>query len=399
MHIYLDHHATTRPDPAVVAEMLPCLGEIFGNPSSAHTFGQEARRVADLARQRVAAFLGAHTDEIVFTSGGSEACNQLLHGLARPGRHIVVSGIEHPAVLAPCAALEACGVRITRVAADASGVVHPEAVAAALTPETGLVSVMLVNNDTGVIQPVAEIAKLAHARGVPVHTDAVQAAGKIPVDVRALGVDFLTLSAHKFNGPKGVGALYIRGGRELPPLIRGGGQENRRRAGTENLPGIAGFGKACELAAVRLNGEKTEERKNGRINTGNGGSVDAGNAGTETGELRNYLETKIVELFPDAVVNGAAAERVSNTSLISFPGVNAQALALNLDLAGVAISTGSACSSSSRDPSHVLLAMGRTPQQALEAVRFSVGPGNTAAEIEHALQLLAAAVPRLRKVG
>lgn len=371
--IYLDHNATTRPAPEVVAEMLPCLGEVFGNPSSTHTFGQEARRVADLARQRVAAFIGAHTEEIVFTSGGTEANNQVLRGLARPGAHFVVSGIEHQAVLAPCAALEACGVRVTYVPADASGIVRPEAVAAALTPETALVSVMLVNNDTGVIQPVAAIAELAHARGIPLHTDAVQAAGKIPVDVRALGVDFLSLSAHKFNGPKGVGALYINSKfdtrHSVFVLIAGGSQEQRRRAGTENLPGIAGFGKACELVEFA--------------------------SAAAVGELRNRLETGIKKLFPEAIINGAEAARVANTSLISFPGVNAQALALNLDLAGIAVSTGAACGSSSRDRSHVLLAMGRTPQQAREAIRFSLGPENTEAEIERVVQALSGIVAKL----
>ena len=370
--IYLDHNATTRPAPEVVAEMLPCLGEIFGNPSSQHAFGQDARRVADLARQRVAAFLGAHSEEIVFTSGGTEANNQVLRGLARPGAHFVVSGIEHQSVLAPCAALEACGVRVTYVPADAAGVVRPAAVAAALTPETALVSVMLVNNDTGVIQPVAEIAKLAHACGIPMHTDAVQAAGKMPLDVRALGVDFLSLSAHKFNSPKGVGALYINSTFDIRhstlALISGGSQELRRRAGTENLPGIAGFGRTCiaDFAAF-----------------------------SKVGEFRNRLETSIKKLFPEAIINGTGAERVANTSLVSFPGVNAQALAMNLDLAGIAVSTGAACGSSNRAPSHVLLAMGRTPQQATEAIRFSLGPENTAAEIERVLHVLANTVPRL----
>ena len=370
--IYLDHNATTQPAPEVVAEMLPCLGEIFGNPSSQHAFGQDARRIADLARQRVATFLGAHPEEIVFTSGATEANNQVLRGLARPGAHFVISGIEHQSVLAPCAALEACGVRVTYVPADAAGIVRPAAIAAALTPETALVSVMLVNNDTGVIQPVAAIAELAHAHGIPMHSDAVQAAGKITVDVRALGVDFLSLSAHKFNGPKGIGTLYINSTfynrHSTFALISGGSQELRRRAGTENLPGIAGFGKACiaELTSAAA-----------------------------IGELRNLLERGIKKQFPETIINGVGTERVANTSLISFPGVNAPALAMNLDLAGIAVSTGSACGSSNRDPSHVLLAMGRTPQQATEAIRFSLGPANTTTEIARVVQVLADTVPRL----
>ncbi len=361
--IYLDHNATTRPDPAVVAEMLPCLQESFGNPSSLHAFGQAARRLADLARQRVATLIGAAAEDVVFTSGGSEANNQVLRGVARPGRHLVVSGIEHQAVLEPCRQLEAAGVRITRVPAGNDGVVRPEALAAAFTPETDLVSLMLVNNDTGVIQPVAEIAALARARGILVHTDAVQAAGKIAISVPALAVDFLTLSAHKLHGPKGVGALYLRPGRELPALIAGGTQENRRRAGTENLPGIVGFGKACELAA----------RPEIQI---------------RIAQRRDRLETGIRNRFPAAIINGAEAPRVANTLLVSFPGIPAQTLAMNLDLAGIAVSTGSACSSAHRAPSTVLLAMGRTPEQAQEAIRFSLGPDNTEAEIDHVLAVL-----------
>jgi cysteine desulfurase len=370
----LDHNATTRPDSAVVVEMLSCLEESFGNPSSLHSFGQAARRVADRSRQRVADLIGSLAEEIVFTSGGTEASNQVLCGWLRPGRHVVVSGIEHQAVLNPCLALEAAGVRVTRVPADADGVVQPEAIAAAFTPETDLVSVMLVNNDTGVIQPVAGIVALARARGIPVHTDAVQAAGKLRIDVRALGVDFLSLSAHKFNGPKGVGTLYIRNGRDLPALLMGGTQENRRRAGTENLPGIAGFGMACKLAALRLP-----------------------DYAARIGPLRDRLETGIRKLFPEAVVNGAGTPRIANTLLVSFPGVLAQALAMNLDLEGIAISTGSACSSASREPSHVLLAMGRTPEQALAAVRFSLGAENSETEIDRVLAALTFCVPRLRR--
>lgn len=378
--IYLDHNATTPPHPAVIAEMADCLAAAFGNPSSLHWAGQGAQRRLDRARQQVAALIGAPPDEIVFTSGATEANNTVLKGLAHDwrgrGGHIVTTAIEHQAVLNPCRHLEACGVRVTCLPVTRDGVVNPAAVAAALAPDTFLVSVMLANNDTGVIQPVRDIAALAHARGVPVHTDATQAVGKMPVDVRALGVDFLSLSAHKFNGPKGAGALFIRPapGRGLEPLLHGGHQERRRRAGTENLPAIAGFGRACDLAAAGLP-----------------------HAPAEIAILRDRLETGILEHFPDAVVNGRGAPRLPTTANIAFPGVNGMHLMMNLDLHGIAVSTGSACSAGEDSPSHVLQAMGRSDAEARSSVRFSLGPGTTAAEIDATLDVLATLIPKLRK--
>ncbi|MFA5206625.1 MAG: cysteine desulfurase family protein, partial [Lentisphaeria bacterium] len=346
--IYLDGNATTPPDPAVVEAMTECLRQSWGNPSSLHLAGQAARGTLERSRRRVAQLIGAQPDEIVFTSGGTEADNQVLAGWTSAGgpRHVVTTAIEHQALLAPCQRLEAAGGRVTRVPAGRDGVVDPAAVAAALAPDTALVSVMLANNETGVLQPVAEIARLAHARGIPVHTDAVQAVGRLPVDVVALGVDCLSLSAHKFHGPKGVGALFARRGAALAPLLVGGHQESRRRAGTENLPGIAGLGRACELALARLAEDPPR-----------------------LAALRDRLQQLLSDACPGLVVNGGGVPRLANTLNVSFPGVDAQALAMNLDLLGFCVSTGSACATASREPSHVLTAMGCGPELAAGALR------------------------------
>jgi len=364
--IYLDHNATTRPHPAVIDEMVACLKDSFGNPSSIHAFGQDARRVLDRARQRVADLLGAEPEEVVFTSGGTEADNQAIlaaaRGLSSRGRHVVTSAVEHQAVLHPCRHLEELGHRVTYVPVDRDGLVAPEAVAAALQGDTVLVSLMLANNDVGTLQPVAEVAALARARGILVHSDAVQALGKVPVDVRALGVDLLSISAHKLQGPKGAGALFVRRGVTLPALLHGGHHERNRRAGTENVPAIAGFGRACALAREELSARSDRARR-----------------------LRDRLEQGILGAVPLASRNGGGEGRLPNTSNLSFEGLDAETLLLNLDLLGVAVSTGAACSSESKRPSHVLMAMGRSAEEARSSLRFSVGEENDEGQIDRAI--------------
>lgn len=375
--IYLDGNATTRPDPAVVEAMTECLRQAWGNPSSLHIAGQSARGLLERSRNRVAQLIGAQADEVVFTSGGTEANNLVLLGRLAAGadarRHVVTTAIEHQALLAPCQRLEAAGWRVTRVPVGPNGVVDPAAVAAALTPDTALVSIMLANNETGAVQPVAEIARLAQARGIPIHSDAVQAVGRLPVDVGALGVDYLSLSAHKFHGPKGIGALFARRGAALPPLLVGGHQEGRRRAGTENLPGIAGLGKACELALARLAEDPPRLMA-----------------------LRDRLEQLLTAACPGLVVNSGNAPRLANTLNVSFPGVDAQALAMNLDLLGFCVSTGSACATAGREPSHVLTAMGCDAELAAGALRLSLTRDNQADDIEQLGRVLPALVARLK---
>ena len=377
--IYLDHNATTPVHPEVVAEMLPCLHQVFGNPNSLHEPGQEARRVLDRARQRVADAIGAEAaEEIVFTSGGTEADNLALLGaaarLAGKGRHLITTAIEHEAVLASCRWLEGHGWQVSYLPVDGDGRLDPAAVAAAWRADTVLVSVMLANNEVGTLQPVAEVARLAHERGAIVHTDAVQAVGKLRVDVRALGVDLLALTAHKIYGPKGAGALYVRRGTPLAAILHGGHHERRRRAGTENVPGIAGLGKACERAAAGI-----DERA------------------ARVGALRDRLESELAERLPWARVHGRGAPRVSGTTNVSFPGVDAEMLLLNLDLVGVAASTGAACTAGSGEPSHVLVAMGLPDDDIRGSLRLSLGEGTTGEEIDLAVAALADLAPRLRR--
>jgi len=375
--IYLDHNATTRPAPEVVAEMTACLTQTWGNPSSLHADGQQARAARESARRALGLLLNAVPSDILFTSGATEAANQLLLGpLFRPDRsprHLITSAIEHPCVLEPARILEALGWRVTRVGVSAEGRVDPRDVAAAIRPDTALISVMLVNNDTGVIQPLQAIASLAHRHQVPVHTDAVQAIGRIPVDFAALGVDFLTLSAHKFYGPKGVGALVARDKAALAPLLFGGAQESALRAGTENLPGICGLGAAARLAA-------------------RDGPCDA----ERITRLRDRLQAGLLAAFPDARVNGGQAPRVPNTLNITFPGIDAITAVMNLDIAGIAAATTSACSTANRQPPYVLTAMGLPPEQALASLRFSLGRSTTEAEIDQTLATLAGLLPQLR---
>jgi len=377
--IYLDHNATTAPSPQVIADVSRVMAEFFGNPSSQHWAGQDAKRILDVARARASKLIGSKADEIVFTSGATESNNTVFAHVAALARkrsvHVVTSAIEHSSVLNSCAALEQQGVKVTYVQAAWDGRINARQIEAAFTPETVLVSVMLANNDTGVIQPIADIAVFAHARGILVHTDAVQAAGRILLDVKTLGVDFLSLSAHKFCGPRGVGVLYVKSGIELVPLMQGGKQETARRAGTENIPGIAGLGVAAEQAQQGVS-----------------------NYTQRCVQLRSLLQQGILKLFPDARVYGETADRVANTLSMGFPGVDGMALMLNLDIEGIAISIGSACGAGDHEPSHVHKGMGCTEEDALSVVRFSLGPENTEEEIDATLAALGRAVPRLRSM-
>lgn len=381
VRIYLDHNATTPLLPGVIATMTRVLSDTFGNASSVHAFGQRAKAEIDDARASVAALIDAQPTEVVFTSGGTEADNLALKGAADAldaagRRHIVVSAIEHEAVLNSVKALTKRGWTATLVTTDASGVISPAAIAGAMQPDTAIVSVMHANNEVGTIQPIAELAAIARANRALFHTDAVQSAGKIPVSVRALGVDMLALSAHKFGGPKGVGALWIRRGVRLTAQLAGGKHERSRRAGTENVPAIAGFGVAAREADAHMAQH----------------AVDAS-------ALRDRLEQQILARVPGTAVNGDRGARVPNTTNISFEGIEAESLLIALDLEGVAVSTGSACSSGSLEPSHVLRAMGLPSPRARNSLRFSLGPTTTAGEIEFVLDVLPGLVARLRAVG
>ncbi|MGA2027643.1 MAG: cysteine desulfurase family protein [Syntrophobacteraceae bacterium] len=375
--IYFDNNATTRLNPEVLEEMLPYLRDTYGNASSIHWFGQEARRAMDLAREHVAEFIAASADEIVFTSGGTEADNQAILGIAnmlgKPGSRIITTAVEHQAVLNSCSHLEKNGFRVSYLSVDNQGRIDLQALADSIDDEVILISVMLANNEVGAVQPVQEAAQIAKSRGILFHTDAVQAAGRIPLDVRRLGVDLLSLSAHKFHGPKGCGALFVRSGIHGPVLIHGGHQERRLRAGTENVAAIAGFGQACRVAGQRLH-------ENSRL----------------TESLRDRLEKGIVERVPGVKINGCPEHRLPNTLNVSFEAVDGQMLAMNLDLMGIAVSTGSACQSDTREPSYVLLAMGCTVDEASSCIRFSLGSDNTVEEVDIVLRALPELVEGLR---
>jgi cysteine desulfurase len=380
MRVYFDHNATTPVDPSVVDVMTRVLREEFGNASSVHRLGQQAKAVMDEARSAVAALIGAEPSEVVFTSGGTESDNFALRGAAEAleptgRRHLVATSIEHEAVLVTLKALARRGWKTTLVPVGPSGIVEPAAVEEALTDETAIVSVMHANNEIGTIQPIAEVARLAHARGALVHTDAVQTVGKIPVDARALGVDLLSLSAHKFNGPKGAGALWIKRGTRITPILTGGKHERTRRAGTENVPAIAGLGAAARLA------QATHAEKAPRI-----------------AALRDRLEAEILARIPGTMVNGVIEPRVPNTTNISFERVEAESLLIALDLEGIAVSTGAACSSGTLEPSHVLRAMGLPTHRAQNSIRFSLGAENTDADVDYLLDKLPRAVEKLRSL-
>ena len=380
MRAYFDHNATTPPDPAVREAVTRALTEDFGNPSSVHHFGQRAKALLDEARSSIADLIGAEPAEIVFTSGGTEADNLALRGAADAAeaggrRHLISTAIEHEAVLNTVKALTKRGWTATLLPVDATGVVSPAALAAAMTRETAIVSVMHANNEIGTIQPIADLAAIAHEFGALFHTDAVQSVAKIPVSVRDLGVDLLSLSAHKFNGPKGTGALWIRRGTRLVPTMTGGKHERNRRGGTENVPGIAGMGAAARLARQKLATESP------RI-----------------AALRDRLERGILDSVTATVVNGARDPRVPNTTNISFDGIEAESLLIALDLEGFAVSTGSACSSGTLEPSHVLRAMGLPSHRTQNSIRFSLGAGNDEAQVDALLAKLPVTVAKLRSL-
>jgi cysteine desulfurase len=378
MHIYFDHNATTPVAPEVADALDQATRDLFGNASSVHAFGQRAKAAMDEARSAVAALVGGEPSEIVFTSGGTESDNFAIRGAAEAlepagRRHLVASAIEHEAVLNTLKALARRGWRTTLLPVDATGIVSPDALREALTDDTALVSVMHANNEVGTIQPIAALAAVARERGALFHTDAVQSIGKIPVDVRTLGVDLLALSAHKFYGPKGTGALWIRRGTRLVPQMTGGRHERNRRAGTESVPAIVGMGVAAALAGRAANAPVS------RI-----------------AALRDRLEQGILTEVPGTAVNGAGSPRVANTTNVSFDRVEAESLLIALDLEGVAVSTGSACSSGTLEPSHVLRAMGLPSHRTQNSIRFSLGSGNTDAEVDRVLALLPRLVDKLR---
>jgi cysteine desulfurase len=380
VRIYLDHNATTPPAAEVVDAMAKALREQFGNPSSVHHFGQAAKAALDDARSAAAALVGADPSEIVFTSSGTESDNVAIRGVAEAlevtgRRHLIASSIEHEAVLNTLKALARRGWKTTLLPVDQSGIVAPEALEGALTDDTALVSVMHANNEIGTIQPVAQLARIAKARGALFHTDAVQTAGKIPVDVKALGVDLLSLSAHKFYGPKGTGALWIRRGVRLQPPITGGKQERGRRAGTENVAGIVGLGVAAQLARGKMAAE-----------------------GDRLAVLRDRLEDGVLASVLGTAINGVRSPRVPNTTNISFERVEAESLLIALDLAGIAVSTGSACSSGTLEPSHVLKAMGFPVHRTQNSIRFSLGAANTDADVDRVLEVLPGIVEKLRSL-
>src|SRR5215470_7968329 len=378
--IYLDYNATTPVEPAVLDAMLPYFSAEFGNAASIHTVGQRARAAVETARDQVAILLGARSQETVFTSGGTESDNHAIFGIIRatPGatKHVITSNIEHEAVLNTCQALEKEGVAVTYLPVNREGVITVDQVEEALRPHTALITVMHANNELGAVQPLAEIGKLAAQRDIYFHTDAVQSAGKIPLDVKSLGVDLLSISGHKLYAPKGIGALYIRGGTRLQQLLYGGHHQRGFRPGTENVPGIIGLGKAVELARLSL-------------------EADA----ARVGALRDRLEQGLAATIPDAQANAAAALRTPNTSNLTFPGIEGEALVIALDLKGISVSTGAACSSGAVEPSHVLTAMGLSAEDARASIRFSLGRHTTVAEINYALDSVPAAVSQLRELS
>jgi cysteine desulfurase len=381
MSVYFDYNATTPLSPEVIEAVTRSSTDVFGNASSIHRVGQQAKAQLDDARSAVATLLGADPSEVVFTCGGTEADNFAIRGAAEAleptgRRHLIATAIEHEAVLNTFRALARRGWRTTLLPVDPSGIVAPDRLREAITAETALVSVMHANNEIGTIQPIAALAAIAHAHGALMHTDAVQSAGKIPVDVRTLGVDLLSLSAHKFNGPKGAGTLWIKRGTRMQPTMTGGKHERNRRAGTENVPAIAGLGVAARRADAKLSAE-----------------------GVRVAALRDRLETQILATVPGTAVNGARDARVPNTTNISFDRVEAESLLIALDLEGVAVSTGSACSSGTLEPSHVLKAMGLPPHRTQNSLRFSLGMFSTDAEVDYVAGILPRLVEKLRNLS
>jgi len=374
--VYLDNSATTPVLPEVLEAMRPYFGEQFGNASSIHHHGQESRAAVECARESVATLLGCRASEVVFTSGGTEADNLAIFGIAREGDHVITSQVEHHAVLNACRQLESEGCQVTFLPVDRQGLVNPQDVRGALRPNTKLISVMMANNETGVLQPVQEIGKVAAEAGVYFHTDGVQAVGKMAVNVSQIGCDLMSISGHKIHAPQGVGALYVRKGTELHPMMYGGRHERSRRAGTENVPGIVGLGKAAELAKNGLG--RGDDRK--------------------MAAMRDRLERALLQLESSGV-NGGDAPRVANTTNLSFDSIDGEAMVIALDLKGVAASTGAACSSGAIEPSHVLLAMGTGVDRARASIRFSLGKQNSEEEIDYAIGLVPETVARLRELS
>lgn len=381
MRVYLDHNATTPLDPEVLAAMLPLLGEGFGNPSSLHAWGREARQALERARTTIARAVGSSDrDSIVFTSGGTEADNLALSGVAAAqqarGRHVIVSAVEHHAVLNTAAHLSRLGFAVTRLPVDAQGLLDPEEVGRAIRPDTVLVSLMHGNNETGVLFPIPAVGRICRERGITFHTDAVQSFGKLPLDVEALGLDLLSLSGHKIHGPKGIGALYIRRGTKMQPLLHGGTQERSRRAGTENVAAAVGLARAAELSLR-----------------------DQAGTAKRMADLRDRLELGLMAALPGVLRNGHPTERLPHTTNLAFAGVEAESLILALDLNGVGVSSGAACSSGSLEPSHVLVAMGLPPDRVASSIRFSLARTTTREEISRVLEVLPPIVERMRRVN
>ena len=378
--VYLDHNATTPVHPEVVEAMMPFFRDQFGNASSIHWAGREVKKYLDEAREKVAAFMNADPEEVIFTGCGTESDNMAIKGVASThqdkGRHIITSKVEHHAVLHTCQFMRELGYEITYLSVDRDGLIDLEEVRRSIRPDTILVSIMFANNETGTIMPVQEIGSICREKGALFHTDAVQAVGKIPIDLKKLPVDILSLSGHKLNTPKGIGAQFIRKGTKLSPLIHGGAQERNRRAGTENIPYIIGLGKACEIA--RRDFARRHEYLQG---------------------LRNRLQEGIFRKIPHVELNGHPTQRLPNTLNVSFLYVEGESLLLNVDLEGIAVSSGSACSSGSADASYVILAMGKSPLVAQSAIRFSLGWTNTAEDVDYVLEVVPPIVERLRAIS
>lgn len=378
--IYMDNAATTRITPPVLEAMMPCLTDVYGNPSSVHSFGRDARRMLDAARAQVAAAINAKPNEIYFTGCGTESDNWAVRGsayaLKARGNHIITSSIEHHALLHTCQQLEREGFKVTYLPVDEYGMIHVSDVEKAITPETTLISIMAANNEIGTIQPIAEIGALAKERGIRFHTDAVQAVGAIPVDVKAMNVDLLSLSGHKLHAPKGIGALYIRSGVRLERLMNGGAQERTQRPGTENLASIVGLGRAIELATADIECKMK--------------TVSA---------LRDRLIDGILKTIPDTRLNGHPTDRLPGNCNVSIRYIEGESMLLNLDIKGIAASSGSACTSGSLDPSHVLLAIGLTHEVAHGSLRFSLNEENTEEEVDYVIASLSEVVKRLRDMS
>jgi len=377
---YFDHNATTPVSQSVLEVLVAALLEVPGNASSIHQDGQLAKQRLEAARRETAALLGCEPKEVVFTSGGTEADNLAILGSVQantaPRKHVITTAIEHPAVLNPCRELERLGIAVTYIRPGPDGLIDPDDIRRALKPETVLVSVMHANNETGTLQPIADIATISHEVGALLHSDGVQAGGKIPIDVQALGVDLYSISGHKFYAPKGIGALYVKAGTKLRPIQFGGKHERERRPGTENVPSAVAMGKAAAIARETLPIETS------RLN-----------------DLRNRLETGILASVPDAGVNGKSEARTPNTTNIYFDGLEGEALVISLDLKGFAVSSGSACSSGAVEPSHVLLAMGLPPERARASLRFSLGALNNEEQVDALIEAVAGSVAQLRKLS